>query len=101
MRRRDFLGITSGAVLALPLATRAQKLLIPVIGYLSPGSDAASAHITSAFRRGLAETGYVEGRDFKIEFRWAENINARLPELAADLVRVKTAVIVTPASTTA
>ena len=100
MKRRNFIGLI-GAAATWPLRARAQKLRMPVIGFLSPGSDGPSAHIISAFRRGLAETGYVEGRDVEIEFRWAQNINARLPELAADLVRLKVAVIATPASTTA
>jgi putative ABC transport system substrate-binding protein len=101
MRRREFITLIGGAGVTWPLRARAQKRRMPVIGFLHPGSDGASAHIISAFRLGLAETGYVEGRDVEIEFRWAQNINARLPELAADLVRLKVAVIATPASTTA
>ena len=102
MRRRKFLSVLGGAAVPWPLRARAQKLRMAVIGFLYPGSDGpSSTHIVSAFRLGLAETGYVEGRDVEIEFRWAQNINARLPELAADLVRLKVAVIATPASTTA
>src|SRR6202171_1952502 len=102
MRRRKFLSVLGGAAVPWPLRARAQKLRMAVIGFLYPGSDGpSSTHIVSAFRLGLAQTGCLAGRDVEIEFRWAQNINARLPELAADLVRLKVAVIATPASTTA
>jgi putative ABC transport system substrate-binding protein len=74
---------------------------MPVIGYLYTGSPDPSAHLTSAFRKGLSEAGYTEGRDVTIEYRWAHNDNARLPELAADLVRRQVAVLVTPGSSPA
>jgi ABC-type uncharacterized transport system substrate-binding protein len=74
---------------------------MPVVGVLYAGSPQGSAHIVAAFRQGLGETGYIAGRNFAIEFRWANHDNARLPELAADLVRLQVAVIATPASTAA
>ena len=74
---------------------------MPVIGYIDAGSPEPAAHLVSAFRGGLGEIGFVEGRNVAIEFRWAHNINERLPELAADLVRRHVAVIVAPQSTAA
>jgi ABC-type uncharacterized transport system substrate-binding protein len=74
---------------------------MPVIGYLDVGSPDGSAPIVAAFHQGLARTGQVEGRNFVIEYRWADGRNDRLPELAADLVRQKVTVIVTPGSTAA
>jgi putative tryptophan/tyrosine transport system substrate-binding protein len=80
---------------AWPLAARAQRLAVPVVGYLSPFAPELPNKILAAFHRGLAEAGFVEGRNVAIEYRYAENDSARLPELAADLVRHRCAVIVT------
>jgi putative ABC transport system substrate-binding protein len=101
MRRRAFIAGLSGAVVALPLATRAQQPAMPVIGYLSDGSRETRRDTHALFLRGLAEIGYVEGRDVTIEYRWAEDRNDRLPGLAADLVRRQVAVIAAPSGTAA
>jgi putative ABC transport system substrate-binding protein len=84
-----------------PLAARAQQPAVPVIGLLVAGTQEAFAHLVAAFRRGLSEAGFVEGQNVAIEYRWANNDNNRLPELAADLVRRRVAVIVTPVSSAA
>jgi putative ABC transport system substrate-binding protein len=91
MRRREFIAGLGSAV-ALPFAARAQQP-IPVIGFLSSGSPDMDTSAVSAFRQGLAETGYVEGEKVAIEYRWAEGQIDRLPALAADLVRRRVAVI--------
>jgi putative tryptophan/tyrosine transport system substrate-binding protein len=98
MRRRQFITILGGAA-AWSRAVQAQQAAMPVIGLLHPGSDDANASFLSEFRKGLAETGYVEGRNVAIEFRWAHGDNSRLVELATDLVRRQVAVIVTPIGT--
>src|SRR5438552_18933433 len=89
--RRDFL-VGLGAVLGWSFAARAQQKAIPVIGFLGNGTEAVTPWIT-AFRRGLDETGYIEGKNVSIEYRWAEAHYDRLPALAADLVHRKVDVI--------
>src|SRR5262245_48275928 len=94
LRRRAFIGLLGGAA-TWPLAARAQPAAMPVIGYFSTRSPVSDVPMLSAFRQGLNESDYVEGRNVRFEFRWAEGRYERLPELAHDLVRRNVAVIVT------
>jgi putative tryptophan/tyrosine transport system substrate-binding protein len=97
IRRREFITLLGGTA-AWPLAARAQQLVTPTIGFLRPDTPAAAAEMLAAFRKGLSETGFVEGRNLAIEFRFAQNNRERQTELAADLIRRKVDVIAAPGS---
>jgi putative ABC transport system substrate-binding protein len=98
VRRREFITLLGGAAAAWPLATRAQTPAMPVVGFLRADTPVASASAVAAFRKGLSEMGFVEGRNLVIEFRWGQNDRDRMSELAADLIRRKVDVIATPES---
>jgi putative ABC transport system substrate-binding protein len=98
MRRRDFIRLVGGGAVAWPLTTTRAQLAMPVVGFVRDGSADASAHFAAAFRRGLNETGYVEGQNVTVEYHWLESRYDRLPALMADLVRRQVAVITTPGS---
>jgi putative ABC transport system substrate-binding protein len=99
MKRRQFISLLGGAAVAWPVAARAQQPAVPLIGFLDPRSPEGVGARLRRFREGLKDAGFIEGENVRIEYRWAENQTNRMPELAADLVRRRVAVIVASGGT--
>ena len=97
MRRREFITLLGGAA-AWPFPARAQQPAMPMVGFLHDGSFEPRIHLVAAFRQGLSEAGFVDGRNVAIEYRWAQDQFDRVPGLVAELVQRQAAVIVTPGS---
>lgn len=100
IRRRKFIALIGGVAATWPLAARGQQAM-PVVGYLHPSAPDERGHLVEMFRKGLSETGYIDGRNVSVEYLWGNNDPTRLAELVADLVRRNVAVIVTPIGTAA
>jgi putative ABC transport system substrate-binding protein len=98
MRRREVIGLLSGAAFGWPVAARAQQPALPVVGFINGGAPDTGARNVAAFRKGLSETGTVEGQNVSVEYHWLEGQYDRMPALVADLVRRQVAVIATPGS---
>jgi ABC-type uncharacterized transport system substrate-binding protein len=101
MRRRDFITLVSGFAVSSSFVARAQQEVVPVVGFLHSASAEPTANLVKGFRKGLFDLGFIEDQNVRIDFRWADGQNDRLPELAADLVRRNVSVIATPGSTPA